>query len=303
VDAAVVRFLESDPSPEEMAVIEVGLQHEQQHQELMLMDIKHVLGTNPLRPEYRTVPRLRSDRERSSEWLSFGGGQHEIGWASESFAFDNERPRHTVYLEPFELASRPVTNREFLSFIEEGGYQRPEVWLADGWDLAHREGWQHPLYWEKVGSTWMHYGLDGHQELDLDEPLCHVTYYEADAFARFRDARLPTEAEWEVASESVELAGRFAEEGVLHPRPAPAGKGLLQMFGDVWEYTSSPYAPYPGFRPLAGALGEYNGKFMCNQLVVRGGACVTPGDHVRRTYRNFFYPGMRWQFVGIRLAR
>jgi ergothioneine biosynthesis protein EgtB len=287
------------------ALLEIGLQHEQQHQELILTDLKHLLSRNPLHPAYRE---RRADDRTSSEplaWCRYPEGPRAIGHDGPGFAFDNERPRHTQHVRAFELASRAVTNREYLEFIDAGGYRKPELWLADGWDAARRGGWEAPEYWILAEGGFRTFTLGGLRELALDEPVCHVSYYEADAFARAAGARLPTEAEWEVAARGATLDGTFVESGDFHPRPAPARDGAapVQMLGDVWEWTSSAYGPYPGYRAPAGALGEYNGKFMCNQLVLRGGSCATPRSHIRPTYRNFFYPDARWQFSGIRLAR
>lgn len=285
-------------------LIALGLNHEQQHQELILMDIKHAFASEPLRPAY--VPRAEQARSGGApalRWVPFGEGVRRIGDdGKERFAFDNEGPRHRVFTEPFQLASRPVTCGEFRAFIDDGGYRRPEFWLSDGWDAVRANGWEAPLYWED-GAVMT---LSGVQPFDDAEPVCHVSFYEADAFARWAGARLPTEAEWEVAAVDAEVKGNLLERGRLHPAAADGGGGsgaLGQLFGDVWEWTASAYSPYPGFRPAAGAVGEYNGKFMCNQLVLRGGACVTPASHLRATYRNFFPPHARWAFSGLRLAR
>jgi ergothioneine biosynthesis protein EgtB len=263
-------------------VIELGTHHEQQHQELILTDVKHLLAQNPLAPVYReSAPHPAPADGREARFVALPGGVREVGHTGAGFAFDNEGPRHRVYLEPFALASRPVTNREYLAFLDAGGYRDPEPWLSDGWAAVQHNGWEAPLYWQRRGDAWWTFTLGGLRELVLDEPVVHVSFYEADAFARWWGARLPTEMEWEVA----------------------ATDGLAQQSGEVWEWTRSAYAPYPGYAPPAGALGEYNGKFMSNQLVLRGGSCATPADHVRATYRNFFYPDARWQFSGIRLAR
>jgi ergothioneine biosynthesis protein EgtB len=232
------------------------------------------------------------------------GGVVEIGAPTEGFAFDNERPRHRVFVEPHALATRPVTNGEWLAFMEDGGYRRPELWLSDGIAAVQQKGWQAPLYWERrEGAAWSVFTLAGPRPLDPAEPVAHVSYLEADAYARWAGARLPTEAEWESAAVGAREDGTFADVGRFHPAPASAGPGLRQLLGDVWEWTSSAYAPYPGFRPLGGALGEYNGKFMVSQVTLRGGSCATPRGHVRPTYRNFFHPDARWQFTGVRVAR
>ena len=288
-------------------LIELGLQHEQQHQELILMDIKHVFSVNPLLPAYQTSPPAQSAAAAPLAWIEFAGGLAEIGDSGSGFAFDNETPRHKVWLEPFGLATRLTTCGEYLEFIEEGGYRRPELWLSDGWATVGQLGWEAPLYWRRGEAGWSIFTLCGERKLDPAEPVCHVSYYEADAFARWAGKRLPTEAEWEVAAQEVALAGNLADRRLYHPRPAIAAKPedaaqARQMIGDVWEWTASPYTAYPRFRPAPGAIGEYNGKFMCNQMVLRGGAAVTPADHIRTTYRNFFPCSARWAFSGLRLA-
>ena len=310
VDAHMHELLARHDHPERAEILrrcEVGLHHEQQHQELILTDIKHVLGSNPLHPAYDEALPHRTGPTVPLQWREYEGGEAELGADGEGFAYDNERPRHAVLLRPFALASRPVTNGEYLAFVEDGGYATSDHWLADGWAAIQREGWRAPLYWRQVDGNWHEYTLGGLRVLDLDAPVAHLSYYEADAFARWAGARLPTETEWEHAAERVPVAGNLAGSGFLQPMsPGDRGgqrHGLLQIWGDVWEWTASPYAPYPGFRPLAGALGEYNGKFMCAQFVLRGGSCATPDDHIRLTYRNFFYPHDRWQFSGLRLAR
>lgn len=285
-------------------VVELGLHHEQQHQELMLTDIKHVFWSNPIKPAYRERRNSRPLVEGGAvAWIDFEGGVTTIGHQRRGFHFDNERPVHEVYLQPFRLASRPVTNGEFLHFMNDGGYQRPDLWLSDGWDTVKSEGWISPLYWEQCGGQWRQFTLSGPQPLNPDEPVCHVSFFEADAFARWADARLPTEAEWEAAARSVDVDGNFVESGRLQPAAQRGTSEMQQMFGDVWEWTASPYVAYPGYRPLPNALGEYNGKFMCNQFVLRGGSCATPASHIRPSYRNFFQPEKRWQFSGIRLAK
>lgn len=283
--------------------LEIGLNHEQQHQELLLTDIKLNFSANPLRPAYRDdLPDTPPAAAPPLHWIVLPGGIHEIGHHGGGFAYDNEKPRHRVYLNAFRLASRPVTNGEFLAFMQDGGYDTPAFWLSDGWATSRRLHWSSPQYWESQDGAWRHFTLGGMRPLNLEEPVCHVSYYEADAYAAWAGKRLPTEAEWEIAARGLAVAGNLRDSGRLHPAPALPGDGLLQMYGDVWEHTASPYQAYPGFRLAAGALGEYNGKFMCNQMVLRGGACVTAADHVRASYRNFFYPHERWQFQGIRLA-
>jgi ergothioneine biosynthesis protein EgtB len=285
-------------------VIDLGLHHEQQHQELLLTDIKHVFASNPLRPVYRDRPPSAGAPAGPMRWTAFPAGVRRIGHAGPGFAYDNETPRHRAFVEGFQLGSRLVTAGEYLAFMADGGYRRPDLWLSDGWNASRREGWSAPLYWEDEGGGWRHMTLAGMRPVDGAEPVCHVSYYEADAFARWAGARLPTEAEWETAAAGAPAAGRFLEDGHHHPRPAGAdGGGPAQLFGDAWEWTASPYVAYPGYRPTGGALGEYNAKFMCNQLVLRGGSCATPRSHIRPSYRNFFPPEARWQFSGIRLAR
>ena len=286
-------------------LVEVGIQHEQQHQELILTDLKHLLSINPLHPVYRECAEPPAVTPARLSWVAYTDGVHHVGHEGGGFHFDNEAPSHPVLLAAFELASRPVTSAEYLEFIEAGGYRNPELWLSDGWDTVRRQGWEAPAYWLRTGDRRTVFTLAGLRDLRLDEPVCHVSYYEADAYARWKGVRLPTEAEWEVAASSAEARGNFVEDGFFHPVPAeetPA-TGTAQMLGNVWEWTQSPYAAYPGYRPPEGALGEYNGKFMCNQFVLRGGSCATPRSHIRATYRNFFYPDARWQFSGIRLAR
>ncbi len=376
VDDAMAEFLQSrvaGETPALHALIELGLNHEQQHQELIVTDVKHAFWTNPLRPAYNAtaeLPDCRTAELRGNsdsrtrtreghqgnrfvaapmEWIEFDGGLRDVGHTGDGFCFDNEQPRHRVLLEPFRLASRLVTCGEYLEFIAEGGYRTPTLWLSDGWDTVAQNGWNAPLYWEEavgrrplaVGEEvvgrrplvvgreeqrfaerhtksrqdgpWRLFTCAGMRDLDPHEPVTHVSFYEADAYARWAGARLATEFEWEVACEREasrrppgETPGAtqsaFLEDGDLHPRAAN-GDGLQQMLGDCWEWTASPYVAYPGFRPAEGALGEYNGKFMCNQMVLRGGSCATPRSHIRGTYRNFFPPQTRWQFSGIRLAK
>jgi ergothioneine biosynthesis protein EgtB len=305
VDEHMLQLLgEIEPGQGLVSLVELGMNHEQQHQELMLTDIKHVLSCNPLEPAYRDdLPApLPPGPASATTWTGFDGGLAEIGTdGGDHFCFDNETPRHKTWLEPFELADRPVTNGEYVEFIRDGGYNDPSHWLADGWSTVQQEGWRHPLYWSDGLDS--QFTLGGRRELDPAAPVCHLSLYEAHAFASWAGARLPTEAEWELAGAAQPVEGNFVESDCLEPRARHARKGLRQLYGDVWEWTGSAYAPYPGFRPAAGAIGEYNGKFMCSQLVLRGGSCATPADHVRPTYRNFFYPHSRWQFTGVRLAR
>ncbi len=302
VDAAMVAALEVGLPPEVLDLVELGLHHEQQHQELVLMDIKHVLGTNPLRPAYRPCSILLPRAPATATWTAHDGGLVEIGHEGTGFAFDNESPRHRVHLEPYELADRLVTNGEWSAFISDGGYHRPELWLSDGWATVQAQGWSAPLYWEEADDEWHLATLGGLRAVAPDDPVCHVSYYEADAFARWAGARLPTESEWEAAAATMPINGGFLDLEVLHPRAAE-GTVLGDLFGQVWQWTASSYSPYPGFRPAPGAVGEYNGKFMVNQQVLRGGSCVTPVNHVRASYRNFFPPASRWVFSGLRLAR
>ena len=306
VDEAMEQLLVRDLSVALEGLVELGLNHEQQHQELILTDVKNGLWSNPLRPAYRPAPEDHegngSAQASPLEWRSFAGGVDTIGCGDEEFRFDNEGPRHGMYLESFRLASRLITNAEYLRFMSESGYLRPELWLSDGWDCIRNNQWNAPLYWEQRDGEWWHYTVEGMAPLRMNEPVCHISYYEADAFARWAGARLATEFEWEVAARTCPVEGNLLESGALQPR-ASASSGLLsQMFGDAWEWTASAYLPYPNFKPPKGAVGEYNGKFMCNQMVLRGGSCATPQSHIRATYRNFFPPHARWQFMGIRLA-
>ncbi len=310
VDDAMVDLLGRGDLTEPLAgAVEIGLHHEQQHQELILTDIKNVLSCNPMLPVYREGSFPPGAAADCDGWTTVEEGVFWIGHEGSGFAYDNERPRHRVLLESCQVRNRPATCGEYLQFIEDGGYRRPELWLSLGWQQLNEEGWTAPLYWLEHDGWWRVFTLAGPRELAPEEPVCHVSYFEADAFARWAGARLPTEAEWEIAARGAPLEGRFADallaSGVaVHPSARPARQATpSRMFGDVWEWTASPYAAYPGYAPPAGALGEYNGKFMCNQYVLRGGSCATPSGHVRPTYRNFFPPHARWQFSGIRLAR
>jgi ergothioneine biosynthesis protein EgtB len=287
-------------------IITIGLNHEQQHQELMLTDIKHVLSSNPLHPIYQERTPTSTSSVPPLEWVSYPEGIYKIGYEGDGFCYDNEGPRHRQFLQPFQLASRLVTNGEYLEFIADDGYQKPLLWLSEGWNTVQTKEWQAPLYWEKQDGEWWEMTLSGLREVDKNEPVCHVSYFEADAYARWANARLATEAEWEVAAQDVPIEGNFVESGLYHPTPlqSSAAQGKLsQMYGDVWEWTQSSYSPYPGYKPAPGAVGEYNGKFMCNQYVLRGGSCATSRSHIRPTYRNFFPSDAQWQFMGIRLAR
>ncbi|TMJ20194.1 MAG: ergothioneine biosynthesis protein EgtB [Alphaproteobacteria bacterium] len=295
VDAAMLNAIDGLPAD----LVELGLNHEQQHQELMLMDLTATFFENPLHPPVwdAAPPRAPASALGEHEWIDHPGGLVEIGHDGAGFAFDCERPRHKVWLEPFALADRPVTNAEWRAFTEDGGYADPLLWLSDGWAWVQENAIAAPLYWVGEGER---FGLDGLRPIDLAEPVCHVSYYEADAFARWAGARLPTEAEWEHAAASQDPNGgnQLDEAGPVRPSARDGG-----LFGNVWEWTRSAYLPYPGFRPAEGAVGEYNGKFMCSQMVLRGGCCATPRGHLRASYRNFYYPHQRWMFSGLRLAR
>jgi len=300
VDEGIQRLLQQNSEPDVGQRVTLGLHHEQQHQELLLTDIKHVFSCNPLLPavndSLRSPPRSHPTEH---QFIRRPGGVFEIGAAGAGFCFDNETPRHRTLLRDYRIGSRLITNGEFLEFIRDGGYAEHGLWLSDGWAAVQRYGWDRPLYWSEDCAR--EFTLGGERELDPAAPVVHVSYYEADAYARWAGARLPTEAEWEVAARDFPIEGNLANAARWHP--VAAREAESQFFGDAWEWTASPYSAYPGFKPLAGSLGEYNGKFMCNQLSVRGGSCVTADDHIRATYRSFFYPDARWQFLGIRLAR
>ena len=303
VDGRMSALLAGPVRDDVAPLLELGLAHEEQHQELLLTDILHLLAQNRLKPAYLDPPARSTPLEavRPCTFTPFEGGVVQIGHEGPGFAFDNEGPRHAVLLQPYRLADRLVTNAEWLAFMEAGGYGRPDLWLSDGWATRTAEGWNAPLYWEQVGGNWMVFGLRGLQPLQPDAPVAHVSFYEADAYARWAGARLPLEAEWEHACGAAGVCGAFMDEGDFTPRVS-AGGPLSQMFGDVWEWTASPYIGYPGYKPESGAVGEYNGKFMINQMVLRGGSCLTPAGHARTTYRNFFQPHQRWQMAGVRLA-
>ena len=305
----LLEWMDDAAPPQALALVELGLHHEQQHQELIATDLKHHFWHNPLLPGWRPAPAEAAAVDPGpAGFRRYDAGLADLGHAGDGFAFDNEAPRHRAWVEAFELAQRPVSNAEYLAFIEDGGYGRPDLWLSDGWDARVRGGWDMPLYWMRGDGRWTCHTAAGPRPVDPAEPVCHLSYYEADAYARWAGARLPTEQEWERAAAqamaegtSLPAEGDFAESGLLHPaRLRAEATGFL---GGVWEWTQSAYLPYPGFRPAAGAVGEYNGKFMINQMVLRGGSCATPRSHIRATYRNFFAPGSRWQFAGLRLAR
>ncbi len=309
VDEAMETPLGDPDQPGLRDLITLGVHHEQQHQELLLMDIKHVLSRSPLHPAYLSGPLRRAPGHApKAGWIEHDGGPVEIGHQGAGFGFDNEFPVHTVHLTPFGLADRPVTCGEWLSFMEDDGYRRPEFWLSDGWAVVNAQRWEAPLYWQRDPDDperWLQFTLSGVRPVDPDEPVCHVSYYEADAFAHWTGLRLPTESEWETVAISHAKGDNVLHDDVLargapHPRPTLSTNAMI---GDVWEWTSSAYSPYPGFRTAPGAVGEYNGKFMVSQYVLRGGCCATPAGHVRPTYRNFFPPGARWAFGGVRLAR
>lgn len=304
VNEKIEEFLQQEISDETVKVIELGLNHEQQHQELFLYDIKRILGDNPLHPPYRIDKKEVQKRSAQAEWLNVNEGIYEIGFKENGFHFDNEEGRHKIFLHKYQIASQLVTNGEYLEFIRDGGYSNHMLWLSEAWDWINENNIRAPRYWSKEdGGAWWHYTLHGFEEIDLNDPLCHISYYEADAFAKWKECRLPTEQEWEVACNtfSKEISNRtnFVEENNFRPIQT----GDYDFFGNVWEWTSSPYTQYPYYNPPAGALGEYNGKFMVNQMVLRGGSYGTARNHIRATYRNFFHPHLRWMCSGIRLAK
>jgi ergothioneine biosynthesis protein EgtB len=301
---ALVERIGDDPSHPAFPVIELGLHHEQQHQELMLTDIKHVFWMNPLRPAYRPR-RYESHASDAANWVSVPAGIHRVGHEAGGFSFDNELPAHRVFAEEFRVADRLVTNADWLEFMNDRGYHRPELWLSNGWATVRASTWEAPLYWERTAGDWTEFTLAGVNPIDPGAPVCHVSYYEADAFARWAGARLPTEPEWEIAAKRQPVDGEFVDARNFHPVAAPERRdgSLRQLYGDVWQWTQSAYTAYPGYAPSAGALGEYNGKWMCDQWVLRGASCATPRSHARVSYRNFFPSDARWQFMGLRLAK
>ena len=312
VNEALTQFLEGaseDVLEKAAPLVVLGCAHEEQHQELLLTDLLHALYENPLLPAvYEDASAGLGGPAPQMTWRRMEGGVCDIGWSGDGFAFDNEGPRHKVYLHPFELANRPVTNADYIAFIEDGGYENPVHWLADAWELIRQENWNAPLYWRKTDKGWAQYSLFGELPINPHAPVCHVSSYEAAAYANWAGARLPTEFEWEAAASLFPVEGRFLENGfprspISAPTPEKGDDRLLQLYGDVWEWTASAYAPYPGYAPPPGAVGEYNGKFMSGQMVLKGGSCATPAGHIRSSYRNFFPPAARWQFSGFRLAR
>jgi len=307
VNENLIEFIENctDDEFEKYApIVEVGLNHEQQHQELLLTDIKHVLSFNPLNPVY-SLSELPEGNFQPLNWKSFEEGVYQIGNSGETFCYDNETPIHNEYLHPFQLGTRLVTNQEYIEFIESGAYKKQELWLSDAWAVLEANKWEAPLYWKKIDSRWCHFTLTGLRPVSMNEPVSHVSYYEAEAYSRWAGCRLPTEVEWEVAADDIEIKGNFVDNKYFHPVSCGNSNEqiLIQIYGDVWEWTQSAYLPYHGYKPLPGALGEYNGKFMSGQMVLRGGSCATYSNHIRKTYRNFFPPHSRWQFMGIRLAK
>ncbi len=303
IDTKIKEYLQIKPTFDVLKLIELGIHHEQQHQELLITDIKHALSRNPLYPAYKKHIPIRGLSKNETKWIDHPGGLVEIGYSGKDFIFDAEGPRHKIWLEPFCLSKYPVSNREYIDFIENGGYKKAEYWLSDGWALCQKENWESPMYWLKnANGTWFYYTMSGLIPLNPNAPVCHVSYYEADAFARWSNARLPRESEWEIIAKSFDIVGHFADSYIFDPQPS-AKDGDTQIYGDVWEWTQSSFSAYPGYQIVDGAVGEYNGKFMSGQMVLRGGSCATPSDHIRASYRNFFPPSARWQFSGIRLAR
>ncbi|MDH2916551.1 MAG: ergothioneine biosynthesis protein EgtB [Gallionella sp.] len=304
VDGALLELLAQPPKQHAAEIrqrLQLGIEHEIQHQELLLMDTRYNFSINPLQPVYHNVELPPAVPAVAMGWQEFAAGVVEIGHDGDNFVYDNERPRHKTYVQDFRLATRLVTNAEYLAFIDDGGYGRVDLWLSDAWRTVNERHWQAPLYWFRQGGDWMHFDLTGSHALRQDEPVSHLSYYEADAYARWAGKRLPTEAEWEHAASAQAISGNFLDTGLYVPQPAQQA-GMTQLYGDLWEWTRSAYLPYPGFKPLPGTLGEYNGKFMSDQMVLRGGCCATAQDHMRASYRNFFRAADRWMFSGLRLA-
>ncbi|WP_169543203.1 ergothioneine biosynthesis protein EgtB [Sneathiella aquimaris] len=307
VDRHMTEFLsQTQRDTKILDLVELGLNHEMQHQELLLTDLLHLFAQNPIKPVYHAsepLPVENTPLPATPDWTSYDGGLVDVGHDQSGFSFDCETPKHQQILRPFKLANTPINNRDWIEFIDDGGYQNPLLWLSDGWSTVQTEGWHAPLYWGQRDDMWWSMTLRGFQPIVLDSPVCHISYYEADAFARWRGHRLPTEFEWEIAAQQQAIEGNFLESEEYRPRTPPRSKSkMIQLYGDVWEWTSSPYISYPGFKPAEGAVAEYNGKFMSGQFVLRGGACTTPIRQMRPTYRNFFYPHQRWQVTGLRLA-
>jgi len=306
VDSHMNRLIGTQSIKNKQSIIDkviLGLNHEQQHQELLYTDILHIFASNPLQPQYRNLKQKKSDTIVEMNWISFDESLSEFGFSGYGFHYDNEKPRHKSFNAKFKLASRLVTNAEYLQFVINNGYKQSQYWLSDAWKIINTEQWQHPLYWQQDGTQWFEMTLGGLRKLDMNAPVSHVSYFEADAYTSWIDKRLPTESEWEYAANSVNIVGNLRDADFCHPVTVDDNSGLQQMYGDVWEWTRSPYVAYPGFKAENGAIGEYNGKFMSSQMVLRGGSCVTPTEHIRSSYRNFFYPSDRWQFSGIRLAQ
>ena len=304
-DAVEKLILNSKKDLDAYDVIELGINHEQQHQELILTDLLHLFSLNPLKPSWKELKPYPNYKQSSMDFMNIQGDIYEIGHSGKEFCFDHEKPRHKTIIRPFSIGKRLVTNEEWMEFIEDSGYERVEFWLSDGWEIKNNEKWCSPGYWLKIGGEWFSMTLGGVQKINLASPVCHISYYEADAYARWKGKRLPTEAEWEIAAKNSTNDNNTLGNECFRPLPAKTSKKsnvILQTLGDVWEYTQSPFSPYPGFKATSGAIGEYNGKFMNNQMVLRGGSCITPDNHSRLSYRNFFYPFQRWQFTGLRLA-
>ncbi len=305
VDVAMTELLKKTDGDDSnfSFILELGMNHEQQHQELILTDLKHLFSCNPLYPVYSSQKISTVHEIAKMDFVSFEQGLYQIGHEGKGFGYDNEFPSHQKYINGFKMASRLVTNGEYLQFIEDGGYSKHELWLSDGWNVCQRERWEAPFYWNEKDGEWLNFTLNGNVKVDLHAPVCHISFYEADAYASWAGKRLPTEEEWEVAARSKPIKGNFVENKIYAPIPINGQKDeISQLYGDVWEWTQSPYVGYPGYKPSEGCIGEYNGKFMSNQMVLRGGSCATSNSHIRSTYRNFFYPKLRWQFSGLRLA-